>query len=111
MLGVERKRNRLDASVALDIRAAGAVEHDLRDARISKQRFEWAEPDDLVGELSEETLQTSGSEERFLAPEQFDEATAQRLGCEARFVTTFRDDAAVHTLHEGGIARSGYFVS
>ena len=77
--GVERERDRLDAAVAFDVRAARAIEHDFRDARIRKQRFERTETDDLIGELSEETLQASGSKQRFFAPEQFDEATAESL--------------------------------
>ena len=41
--GVEWERDRLDAPVALDVRAAGPVEHDLGDGGVGEQWLEWPE--------------------------------------------------------------------
>ena len=102
---LEWERDRLDPPVALDVGAAGPVEHHLGDGGVGQQRLEWPEPHDFVGELRQQPLEAGGREQWLFASQQVDQTVAQRVGREGGVVAAFADDAAMHALHELDVAR------
>ena len=90
---VECERDRLEAPVALDVGAAGPVEHHLGDGGVGEERFERTQAHDFVGELRQQPLEAGGREQRLFVSQQVDQTVTQRVGREGGVVAAFADDA------------------